>query len=107
VSQEILQAARTLPMFSKYRFVLVQKADQMKEEEVEGLVINLQKPSPSTCLVLRSQETGPWKKHLAKIEKVGKVIAYPRLKGKALIAWITRRWRQRKELIGGCSKLSR
>ena len=64
VCQEILQAARTLPMFSKYRFVLVQKADQMKEEEVEGLVNYLQKPSPSTCLVLRSQETGPWKKQV-------------------------------------------
>ena len=89
--QEILQAAQTLPMFSKYRVVLVHKADQMKEEEVERLLNYIQKPSPSTCLLLRALEAGPWKKHLAKIEKVGKVMEYPRLRGKALIAWIKKR----------------
>jgi DNA polymerase-3 subunit delta len=90
-SQEILSAAQTLPMFSTYRFVLIQKADQMSEQEVEEILKYLQNPSPSTCLVLRAQDAGPWKKHLGKIEKVGKVIEFPRLKGKALTAWMRRR----------------
>ncbi len=90
-SQEILMTARTLPMFAKHRFVLVDKADQMKEEDVEGLLSYIHDPSPSTCLVLRAQEAGPWKKHLPKFEKVGKVVEYPRLKGKGLTAWIRKR----------------
>ncbi len=90
-SQEILMAARTLPMFAKGRFVLVHKADQMREEDLEGLLSYIQDPSPSTCLVLRAQEAGPWKKHFPKIERIGKVIEYPRLKGKGLVAWIRRR----------------
>ena len=89
--QEILMAVQTVPMFARHRFVLVHKADQMKEEDVEGLLSYIQSPSPSTCLVLRAQEAGPWKKHLPKIEKVGRVIEYPRLKGKGLAAWIRRR----------------
>ena len=36
-SQEIVQAAQTLPMFSRYRFVLVREADRMDEEKVEVL----------------------------------------------------------------------
>ena len=93
--QEILRTAQTLPMFSKYRLVLVRKADQMKEEEVEGFVNYLQNPSPTTCLVLRGQDAGPWKKHLAKIEKIGKVVEYSRLRGRSLSAWIKKRMEER------------
>jgi DNA polymerase III subunit delta len=90
-SQEILQTAQTLPMFSKYRFILVKRADQMDEKEIEGFLKYIQKPSPSTCLVLCAQDKSPWKRHLAQIEKIGRVIECPRLKGKALISWIRER----------------
>ena len=43
-TQEILQTAQTLPMFSKYRFVLVNKADQLDEKEIEGFLNYIQKP---------------------------------------------------------------
>ena len=97
--QEILRAAQTLPMFSKYRLVLVRKADQMEEKEVEGFANYLQKPSPSTCLVLRGQDAGPWKKHLAKIEKIGKVTEFARLRGRALIAWIKKRMEEKGRVL--------
>jgi DNA polymerase III subunit delta len=90
-SQEILQTAQTLPMFSKYRFILVKKADQLDEKEIEGFLKYIQKPSPSTCLVLCAQDKGPWKRNLAQIEKIGRVIECPRLKGKALTSWIRER----------------
>jgi len=87
-SQEIVQAAQTLPMFSEYRFILINEADRMDEEKVEALMEYIQKPSPSTCLVLRGQGIGPWKKHRKDIEKVGKVTEYTRLKGRALVSWM-------------------
>jgi DNA polymerase-3 subunit delta len=94
-SQEIIEAGQTLPMLSPFRFVLVNEADQMNEEEVERLMKYIQRPSPSTCLVLRAQSAGPWKRHQAKIEQVGRVFEYPRLKGKALVSWIKKRMEEK------------
>ncbi len=94
-SQEIIQAAQTLPMLSPFRFVLVNEADQMNEGEVERFMKYIQRPNPSTCLVLRGQDAGPWKRHQAKIEKVGRVIEYPRLKGKSLVSWIKKKMEEK------------
>jgi DNA polymerase-3 subunit delta len=90
-SQEIIQTAQTIPMFSPYRFVLVRYADQFNGEEIGKLLKYIQNPSPNTCLVMCGQTLGLWKGHRAEIEKAGKVIEYPRLKGKGLISWIRKR----------------
>lgn len=87
-SQEIVQTAQTLPMFSQHRFVLVREADRMDEEKVEPLIEYIKKPSDSTCLVLHGQTMGPWKKYRKEIEKAGKVIEHSRLKGQGLISWM-------------------
>jgi DNA polymerase III subunit delta len=94
-SQEIVRAAQTLPMFSQYRFVLVQGADRMDEGGMEVLMEYITKPSPSTCLVLYGQTIGSWKKHRKEIEKVGKLEEYPRLKGRALVSWMKHRMNQK------------
>jgi len=87
-SQEIIQTAQTLPMFSHHRFVLVRESDRMDEEKVDSLMEYIKKPSPSTCFVLQGQTIGPWKKHRKEIEKTGKVIEHTRLKGQGLISWM-------------------
>ncbi len=87
-SLEIAQAAQTLPMFSRYRFVLVKEADSIDEEKMAPLLKYIENPSPATCLVLCAQTLGPWKKVRAHLEKVGKIVESPRLKGKALISWM-------------------
>ncbi len=87
-SQEIVQTAQTLPMFSQHRFVLVREADRMDEEKIEPLMEYIKKPSPSTCLVLCGQTMGSWKKHRKEIEKTAKVTEYTRLKGQGLISWM-------------------
>jgi DNA polymerase-3 subunit delta len=87
-SLEIEQAAQTLPMFSRYRFVLVKAADSIDEEKMAPLLKYIENPSPSTCLVLCAQTLGPWKRVRAHLEKVGKIVESPRLKGKALISWM-------------------
>ncbi len=93
--QEIVRAAQTLPMFSRYRFVLVREADRMDEKKVEALMEYLKKPSPSTCLVLHGQTTGSWKRHRKEIEKAGKVTEYTRLKGRALVSWMKNRMKEK------------
>src|SRR5512136_615146 len=60
--EEIVQAAQTLPMFSRVRFILVSDADQFDEDETKPLIDYVQNPSPSACLVLVAQTSGPWKK---------------------------------------------
>jgi len=94
-SQEIIQTAQTLPMFSQYRFVLISEADHMDEEKVEALMEYIQKPSPSTCLVLYGQTIGLWRAYRKEIEKVGKVTEYPRLRGKALASWVRKRMQEK------------
>jgi DNA polymerase-3 subunit delta len=89
--KEIVQTAQTIPMFSQYRFVLVNDADRMDEEGIEALSRYLQKPSPTTCFVLRAQTLGLWKRHRSEIEKVGKIIECNRLKGRALVSWLKNR----------------
>jgi DNA polymerase-3 subunit delta len=93
--QEIVRAAQTLPMFSRYRFVLVREADRMDDKKVETLMEYITKPSPSTCLVLLGQTIGPWKKHRKEVEGVGKAEEYSRLKGRTLISWMKNRMKEK------------
>jgi DNA polymerase-3 subunit delta len=71
----------------------------MDEEKVEALMEYIQKPSPSTCLVLHGLTIGPWKKHRKEIEKVGKVTEYTRLKGRALVSWMKARMSEKGKTI--------
>jgi DNA polymerase-3 subunit delta len=97
--QEIAQAAQTLPMFSKYRFVLVNEADRMEEDNVEALLRYIRDPSPTTCLVMVGQTAGSWKRHQAAVEKVGKAVEYGRLKGRGLASWIKKRMEEKGKTI--------
>jgi DNA polymerase-3 subunit delta len=97
--QEIVQTAQTLPMFSQYRFVIVRGMDQLNEESVEALLPYIRNPSPSTCFVMFGQTLGPWKKYQKEMEKIGRVIEYPRLKGKELISWVRKRMEEKGKII--------
>lgn len=97
--QEIVHTAQTIPMLSQYRFVLVKEADRIDEEKMDVLLKYIQNPSPTTCLVLRAQTLGPWKGYRVEIEKVGKVIEYPRLKGRALISWVRKKMTEKGKTI--------
>ena len=96
---EVAEAAQTIPMFSRYRFVLLRDADQLEVEAIEPLSKYIQKPSPSTVLVLAAQTLGPWKSHRSQIEKVGRVVEYSRLKGKALISWMKHKMAEKGKVL--------
>ncbi|MBM4309151.1 MAG: DNA polymerase III subunit delta [Deltaproteobacteria bacterium] len=97
--QEIVQTAQTLPMFSQYRFVLIRRAEQFDDENVEALLLYIRNPSPSTCLVMCAQTIGPWKTYKKEMEKVGKVIEYPRFKGRGLVSWVKKRMEEKGRAI--------
>ncbi len=98
-AREIVQTAQTLPMFSKYRFVLISEADRMNEENVEQLMEYVEKLSLSTCLVLYGQAIGPWKRYRKEIEKVGEVTEYARLRGRALLLWAKKRMKEKGKML--------
>ncbi|MGZ3589747.1 MAG: DNA polymerase III subunit delta [Thermodesulfobacteriota bacterium] len=98
-SQEIVQTAQTLPMFSQHRFVMVREVDRMDEEKIESLMEYIKKPSDSTCLVLHGQTVGHWKKYRKEIEKVGKITEYTRLKGQGLISWMKSRIAEKEKAL--------
>lgn len=87
-SQEIVRAAETFPMFSKYRIVMVSDADRMDKEKVEAILEYIKKPSVSTCLILSGRTLGLWKDYRIEIGKVGKAVECSRLKGQVLSSWI-------------------
>jgi DNA polymerase-3 subunit delta len=87
-SQEIVRAAETFPMFSKYRIVMVSDADRMDKEKVEAILGYIKKPSVSTCLILSGRSLGLWKDYRIEIGKIGKAVECSRLKGQVLSSWI-------------------
>lgn len=87
-AHEIIQTARTVPMLSRRRWVLVNDADRMEAKEVERLMEYVRKPSPTTCLVLRGQSLGSWKRFQPELEVAGEVVERNRLKSKDLLIWV-------------------
>ncbi|HEX7477527.1 MAG TPA: DNA polymerase III subunit delta [Polyangiales bacterium] len=55
-SARILDAARTLPMMGKVRFVLVRAVDDLADKEQGPLADYLTEPSDTTCLVLTAEK---------------------------------------------------
>jgi len=92
---EIVQAAQTIPMFSRYRFILVRDVDLIAEDQMEVLLGYIRNPLQTTRLVLNGRALGHWKNHRHEIEKAGKVVEFSRLKGKVLISWMRSRMAER------------
>jgi DNA polymerase III subunit delta len=87
-SGQIVQAAQTIPMFSRARCILVRNADELSEDDTEPIAQYLANPSPHTCLIFWARKLGPWRRLKARVEKVGKAVEFSRLKGRALVSWI-------------------
>jgi DNA polymerase-3 subunit delta len=49
---QVLDSARTLPMFARRRLIFARGIDELKSDELEPLFAYLEDPNPSTCLVL-------------------------------------------------------
>ena len=93
---EILDAARSLPMFSSRRLIWVKEAERMREAEVDSLREYLKTPVPTACLLF---ETGSGKPDLRKrlfrtLLEGATVVECKSPKGAAVSRWIEERVRQ-------------
>jgi DNA polymerase-3 subunit delta len=68
----------------------VKEADRFTPGDVGQFQPYLDKPSPSTCLVLWGHKSGPWKPAFPKIREVGAVVQMRTLFAGKLVGWINR-----------------
>ncbi len=55
-SRRVVEAANTIPMMARARFILVRHVDDMAAAELEGLIAYLNAPCDTTCLVLTADK---------------------------------------------------
>jgi DNA polymerase-3 subunit delta len=70
----IVQAARTLPMMAKRRFILVRDADEMKADALAQLIPYVSAPAKETCLVLVGEKADQRLKIFSAWKKTGVLV---------------------------------
>ena len=72
----VTSAARTLPMMAKRRLVLIRDADEMKADELTGLIPYVQKPCAETCLVFVADKADQRLKFFTAFKKHGVLLKF-------------------------------
>jgi len=87
---EILDTARTLPMLSERRLVLVKEAEKLRESDAAPLKKYLKDPSPTTCLLFNAGAGKPdFRKAVFRaLQERGTVIEFRPLRAASLPKWI-------------------
>jgi DNA polymerase-3 subunit delta len=91
----IVQAARTLPMMAKRRFILVRDADAMKADELNGLIGYVSAPCEESCLVLVAEKIDQRIKLFTTWKKKGVLLKLDPLYERQLPAFVREEARQR------------
>lgn len=86
--ERILDAARTFPVLSPRRMVVVDNASSFGQAEWEGMIPYLRRPSPSTCLVLRGDSRPDSPEVVKAIQDVGAVLEFKRCTERQAEEWI-------------------
>ncbi len=73
-ASKIAQAARTLPMMARRRLILVRDADEMKADELAGLMSYVSDPAPETCLVFVAEKADQRLKFFSAFKKHGVLV---------------------------------
>jgi DNA polymerase-3 subunit delta len=89
--EQLVRAATTLPMMAPRRWVHLAGADDLKAKDVEPLLRYLERPSPSTVLVLSGEKLDQRTKLGQTLVKSGAAFVFEPPKQKGLADWIERR----------------
>lgn len=73
-SARIVDAAQTLPMLANQRLVVVRDADAIAPAELDKLCGYLDKPSPSSCVVLLAEKLDGRTRFARRVTKLGAVL---------------------------------
>ncbi len=88
-ASELVALAQTLPLLTEKRLIIAKEIDAFKAADLEELIPYLNNPSPSTCLVLVSNQARYEKKSvLNAVEAHGSVTRFFPLLDREIIAWI-------------------
>jgi len=86
---ELVNLCQTLPFMSERRLVIAKDFDALKAADLEELVPYLKDPSPSTCLVMVSNQGKYDKKSVtAAVDARGAVTRFYPLLDREIVAWI-------------------
>jgi DNA polymerase III subunit delta len=97
-----IEAALTLPAFAQYRVVVVKDAERWEKIEIDPLVSYLEKPSPSTVLILVAEERFDGRLKLYKaLERAGVLIRFPHPHEREMPRLIERRAKSLQVAIDG------
>jgi DNA polymerase III subunit delta len=88
-ASHVLSIMGTLPMFGAKRLVLVQGIEHWAKDQMKLLLSYLQKPVPSSCLVLTCSQSKGMEKIETAIEAVGVVVKFA-----PLTEWDAPKWAQ-------------
>lgn len=88
-ASEIVNLCQTLPFMSQKRLVIVKDLDALKAADLEELLPYLGDPSPSTCLVMVSNQ-GKYEKKavISAVEAHGAVTRFFPLLDRDIVSWI-------------------
>ena len=93
---EIVNLAQTLPFMAEKRLVIAKEVDALKAAELDELVLYLNDPSSSTCLVMVSNQGRYEKKAVVSaVESRGAAVRFYPLLDREIVSWIEGWARQR------------
>jgi DNA polymerase-3 subunit delta len=88
-SSELVNLCQTLPFMSEKRLVIAKEIDAFKAADLEELIPYLNDPSPSTCLLMISNQPRYEKKAVTSaVEAHGAVTRFYALLDREIVAWI-------------------
>ncbi|MEK7727103.1 MAG: DNA polymerase III subunit delta [candidate division KSB1 bacterium] len=87
-AKRVLDIARSYPMMTAYRVVLVREVHKMSPNDLNGLAEYVKKPSPSTYLILTQRDKSSTKKGLEAIRKAGVYVECRPLYDNQIAPWI-------------------
>lgn len=94
--RDIVNLCQTLPFMAARRLVVAKEIEALKAADLDELLAYLQSPSPSTCLVMISNQPRYEKKPvIAAVEAVGAVVRFYELLDRDMPGWIENWCRQR------------
>jgi DNA polymerase III subunit delta len=88
-ASEMVNICQTLPFMSERRLVIARDFDVLKAADLEEIIPYLRDPSPSTCLVMVSNQARYEKKSvLSAVEARGAVVRFYPLLDREIVGWI-------------------
>jgi len=105
-SQAVIQAAQTLPFMSSKRLILVKNASEFNPSDAKSLAKYIEKPSPTTCLVLVASELKKTSPIYKAANKAGQVFEYKLPSKNEYPNWVKKRFRSKGKMVtSGVPKL--